>query len=100
MEPNDLAGGTVPGESLVPVVDHGRCEAKRDCVAVCPVGAFTIRRIDPEDFERLQRLERFKKRVRRGMTAYVDLAVCESCGHCVTACPEHAITMVPRSGIG
>jgi NAD-dependent dihydropyrimidine dehydrogenase PreA subunit len=36
-----------------PVVDHGRCEAKRNCVRVCPYGVFEVRRMDVGDFESL-----------------------------------------------
>ena len=42
-----------PGEScraapgtFHPVVDHARCEGKRDCVEVCPYGVFEVRRIE------------------------------------------------------
>lgn len=85
-----------PG-SVVPVVDHARCEAKRDCVRVCPVDVFEVRRIDQDDFDRLRALAKLRSVAHRRMTAYAVRAdQCEACGHCVTACPEHAITLVPR----
>ncbi|HEY7107717.1 MAG TPA: 4Fe-4S dicluster domain-containing protein [Acidimicrobiia bacterium] len=86
----------VPG-TVVPSVDHGRCEAKRECVAVCPVDVFEVRRIDQSDFDRLGALGRLRSRAHRRMTAYpVRADDCEACGHCVAVCPEHAITLVPR----
>jgi NAD-dependent dihydropyrimidine dehydrogenase PreA subunit len=86
-----------PG-TVVPIIDHARCEAKRDCVAVCPVDVFEVRRIDQSDFDRLGALGKLKSRAHRRMTAYAVRADdCEACGHCVTACPEHAITLQPRS---
>ena len=36
------------GGRVAPVVDRNRCEAKADCVAVCPCGVFEIRRLLPE----------------------------------------------------
>jgi len=41
-----------PGESR-PVVDHGACEGKRDCVEVCPYDVFEVRQIDDSDFAKL-----------------------------------------------
>ena len=91
---NDEAS-TAP--ATLPVVDHGSCEAKRDCVRVCPNDVFEVRRIDPDDFARLGLLDKVRNRVHRGMTAYVaHPEQCQACGLCVSACPEHAITLVPR----
>ena len=87
-------GGT-PGTWL-PVVDHGRCEAKRACVRVCPTDVFDVRRIDDGDFAALGALGRLRSRAHRRMTAYVVRAeACTGCGACVTACPETAIELVP-----
>ena len=44
-----------------PVIDHGRCEAKRDCVRVCPYDVFEVRRMDPDDFTALNVLESLGK---------------------------------------
>jgi NAD-dependent dihydropyrimidine dehydrogenase PreA subunit len=83
--------------TTIPVVDHGRCEAKRDCVRVCPNDVFEVRRIDPDDFALLGVLGKVRNRVYRGMTAYVAHPdQCQACGLCVPACPEHAISLVPR----
>ena len=81
---------------LEPVVDHSRCEAKRDCVRVCPHDVFEIRRMDPADFRRLGAIGKLRTVAHRRMTAYVvGTGPCAECGLCVPACPEHAITLVP-----
>ena len=81
-----------------PVIDHGRCEAKRDCVRVCPHDVFEVRRIDQADFAALRVLGKLRVTAHRRMTAYAIRAdQCESCGLCVDACPEAAIQLVPRT---
>src|SRR3954467_12497774 len=85
-----------PG-TFTPIVDRGRCEGKADCVAVCPYGVFEVRRIADEDFQALSFLGRLKSRAHGRRTAYMPRAdACQACGLCVVACPEHAITLVPR----
>jgi 4Fe-4S ferredoxin len=94
VKPADCQPGQI---ELAPVVDHGRCEAKRDCVRVCPVDVFEVRRIDQADYDELRMLGKLRSIAHRRMTAYpVRADQCEACGLCVTACPEHAITLVPR----
>lgn len=81
-----------------PVVDHGRCEAKHDCVDVCPYGVFEVRRIDDEDYRALSLFGRLRVRVHGMETAYTPFAsACRACGLCVVACPERAITLVAQS---
>jgi 4Fe-4S ferredoxin len=81
-----------------PRVDHARCEAKRDCVDVCPYDVFEVRRIDDADYRALSWLARGKVFVHRMQTAYTPRAAsCHACGLCVVACPEDAITLV-RAG--
>ncbi len=79
---------------LVPVIDRGRCEAKGDCVAVCPYHVFEIRPLADADKAALSLLGRFKARVHGNRQAHVvRIADCHACGACVTACPEKAIKL-------
>ena len=78
-----------------PVIDHGRCEAKRDCVRLCPHDVFEVRRMDAEDFNSLNVLGKLRNAAHRRMTAYVVRAdECHECGKCVASCPEGAISLV------
>lgn len=80
-----------------PVIDHARCEGKRDCVQVCPYDVFEVRRIDDADFARLGLLGKLKSLAHRRQSAYTPRAdACQACGLCVVACPEQAITLRPR----
>jgi 4Fe-4S ferredoxin len=84
--------------AVQPVIDHSRCEAKRACVRVCPVNVFEIRRIEPADYGQLSAFGRLRSVAHRRMTAYAERAEqCTGRGLCVTACPEQAITLVPRA---
>src|SRR5260221_6243443 len=86
--------GADPG-AYRPVVDHGRCEGKHECVDVCPSGVFEVRRIDDADFARLSLLGRLRSIAHGRKTAYAPAAdQCKACGLCVVACPERAITLV------
>lgn len=83
-----------PPGNIIPVVNLGRCEGKADCVAVCPEHVFEIRRISESDYAGLTLLQKFKQRVHGMKVAYTPNAdACRSCGLCVTACPEKAITL-------
>jgi NAD-dependent dihydropyrimidine dehydrogenase PreA subunit len=82
-----------PG-AIAPVVDLKRCEGKGDCVTVCPENVFEIGRIDRSDYLSLNLMHRLKQRVHGMKVAYTPNAdACRSCGLCVTACPERAITL-------
>lgn len=82
--------------TTIPVVDRSRCEGKRDCVEVCPYDVFEVRRIDDADYARLGLLGKIKSSVHGRLTAYTPRQdACRSCGLCVVACPEKAITLRP-----
>ena len=82
-----------PG-TFAPLVDRARCEGKAQCVEVCPVGVFEVRRIDDADFAKLGMLARLKSMAHGRKTAYTPkAAACEACGKCVEACPEKAIKL-------
>ena len=79
---------------LVPVIDRNRCEAKADCVRVCPYGVFAIARLDAATRASLSFLGRLKARFHGWEQAFAIKAdECHACGLCVTACPEKAITL-------
>ncbi|WP_175878021.1 4Fe-4S dicluster domain-containing protein [Burkholderia sp. BCC0097] len=83
---------------IVPVVNLKRCEGKGDCVTVCPENVFEVRRIDQDDYLDLGLMHRLKLRVHGMKVAYTPNAdACRSCGLCVTACPERAITLARRA---
>jgi NAD-dependent dihydropyrimidine dehydrogenase PreA subunit len=82
-----------PGE-FAPVVDRSKCEGKAECVEVCPVHVFEVRRMDDGDFAQLGVLAKLKSIAHGRKTAYTPRAsACESCGKCVAACPEKAIKL-------
>ena len=84
-----------PGK-VVPVVDRNRCEAKADCVEVCPYGVFEIDKLLPEDRASLSIIGRLKAWAHGGKQAYVvHPEECRACKLCVDACPEDALTLVP-----
>ncbi|WP_437753577.1 4Fe-4S binding protein [Sorangium sp. So ce1389] len=84
-----------------PVVDRNRCEAKGDCVEVCPYQVFEIARIASADFDALSLRGKLKSLVHGRKTALTpNAAQCQACGLCVVACPEEAIQLVaaPQAG--
>jgi 4Fe-4S ferredoxin len=84
-------------EVVYPVVDLKRCEGKGDCERVCPENVFDVRRVDDGDYWRLGLVNRIKLRIHGSRVAYTpNTEACRSCGLCVTACPEHAITLASR----
>ena len=82
---------------IYPVVDLGRCEGKGDCERVCPESVFQVRRIDVQDYQPLGIMQKIKLRIHGLKIAYTPNAdACRSCGLCITACPERAITLARR----
>lgn len=83
-----------PPGVIMPVVNLKHCEGKGDCVTICPEKVFQVGRISDTDYRNLNPLQKFKLRVHGMQVAYTPNAdACRSCGLCVTACPEHAITL-------
>jgi NAD-dependent dihydropyrimidine dehydrogenase PreA subunit len=89
-----------PSGTWTPVADHARCEAKKDCVVVCPNDVFEVRQIDDADWAALGLMSKFRVRMHGRQSAYTPHAdQCRACGLCVVACPEGAITlMAPAAG--
>jgi NAD-dependent dihydropyrimidine dehydrogenase PreA subunit len=88
-----------PAGIWTPVVDHARCEGKRDCVVVCPNDVFEVRTIDDADWNAVSFLIKIKLRAHGRQSAYTPRAHdCRACGLCVVACPEDAITLIPPAG--
>jgi len=85
-----------PGEpgKVAPVVDRNRCEAKGDCVRVCPYDVFEIRALAPSDRAALSFVGKLKAWAHGNRQAYVVRGVdCHACQLCVEACPEHALSL-------
>jgi len=84
-----------PGR-VAPVVDRNRCEAKADCVRVCPYDVFEIRELSREERASLSLVGRLKAWAHGNRQAFtVQAALCHACQLCVDACPEHALTLKP-----
>lgn len=82
---------------MLPIVDLTRCEGKGDCVDVCPENVFWVQRIEPNEYRDLNLVHKLKLRVHGMQVAYTPNAqACRSCGLCVSACPEQAITLKRR----
>ena len=85
-----------PGR-VVPVVDRNRCEAKEDCVRVCPYNVFEIRPLSKADRASLSLLGKLKAWAHGNKQAFVVRGEdCHACKLCLEACPENALSLVRR----
>jgi NAD-dependent dihydropyrimidine dehydrogenase PreA subunit len=83
-----------PPGLIRPVIDRNRCEGKKECVAVCPCHVFTMATVEPalrRDLSLRGKLKGFAHRWQQAFASNAD--ACQSCGLCVAACPEKAITL-------
>ena len=51
---------------VAPVVDRNRCEAKSDCVRVCPYDVFEVRKLTSEERRGLSSAARSSSRIAAG----------------------------------
>jgi 4Fe-4S ferredoxin len=89
------------GESgkVAPVVNRNRCEAKGDCVRVCPYDVFEIRGLSSSDRRDLSILGKLKAWAHGNRQAFtVRPGDCRACQLCVEACPENALVLAPHRG--
>ncbi len=83
-----------PTGTYRPVIDHARCEGKRDCVDVCPNDVFEVRRIDDTAAGRSGTWPASRSGAHGRLSAYTPGADdCRACGLCVVSCPEQAIVL-------
>jgi NAD-dependent dihydropyrimidine dehydrogenase PreA subunit len=76
------------------VVDRNRCEAKAECVRVCPYEVFELRALGPADKAGMSLLGRMKAYFHGDRQAFVVRPEdCHACRLCVAACPEDAIRL-------
>jgi 4Fe-4S ferredoxin len=78
----------------LPVIDPNRCEAKAECVRVCPYHVFDLRVLTAADKAGMSWRGRLKARLHGNQQAFVARPDdCHACGKCVAACPENAIRL-------
>ena len=83
----------VVGE-FMPVIDRNKCEGKAACVAVCPKNVFTVDVLPKAERSELSLKAKIKGFAHGWKQALMpNVGACEACGLCVSACPEHAITL-------
>ncbi len=95
----DVAECKEPGV-LAPVIDRNRCEGKESCVRVCPYDVFVMGKLDATQRAGLSFIGRINGWVHgytQALVAHAD--ACHSCGLCVAACPEKAITLARRPAV-
>jgi 4Fe-4S ferredoxin len=83
---------------MMPVIDRSRCEAKADCVSICPYQVFEIHTLTTAERKELGVAGRLKLLVHGGKQAFaVRTDACRACGLCVRACPGQAIALDPAA---
>jgi NAD-dependent dihydropyrimidine dehydrogenase PreA subunit len=83
-----------PAGAFAPLIDRNRCEAKEDCLRVCPYDVFEIAPLSPEHKRALSLVGRLKAWAHGNRQAFAVRAdACHACGLCVAACPEDAIRL-------
>jgi 4Fe-4S ferredoxin len=88
-----------PGEpgKVAPVVDRNRCEAKDDCVRVCPYDVFALRTLTQAERGGLSWVGRLKTWAHGGKQVFVvHPENCHACQLCIDACPEDALKLTPN----
>ncbi len=81
---------------VYPDINRNRCEAKGDCIDVCPYNVFEIHPLKAEDKAQQSLIGKIKTWVHGGKQAYaVRAADCHGCNLCAQVCPEKAITLRP-----
>ncbi len=91
---NDVCKGTAG--KVVPVIDRNRCEAKEDCVRVCPYNVFAVRKLGADEKASLSLLGRLRAFAHGNRQAFVVRPeACHACQLCIPGCPEQAIRLVP-----
>ena len=84
-----------PGK-VAPVIDRNRCEAKEDCVRVCPYDVFEVRKLAAEEKAVMSLFGRVKAFAHGNRQAFVVRPeACHACQLCIPACPEQAIRLAP-----
>lgn len=84
-----------PAGTFIPLIDRNRCEGKGPCIEVCPYQVLSMITLPDEARKTLSLVGKIKGFVHRWQQAeVVKPEQCLACGLCVSACPEHAITLV------
>jgi len=82
---------------VFPLVDRNRCEAKEDCVDVCPYDVFEIHPVSRADRSSMSLLGKLKAWTHGNKQAFVVRPeACHAGQLCIEVCPENALTLIPN----